>query len=219
MTVSFYLDKDFKVNYSNTKSINGDYGSLTGNAFWKYNDYLGNKADAGAEITLYSLDTIRGDLKLEATSDVQGNYKIEKILSGNYFLIVRSKNATDCPESHLNNLRIYKEDLKQLFGFDIDKYKTQLDELNFLDSLNLKSIETFPSNGSLSQMKASIARTDAISKQITEKIEKLFDTFPTDFTRKIKLFSIYSKAYDFSIIQIEEGKSKNVISDFGITCI
>ena len=134
-------------------------------------------------------------------------------------LIVRSKNATDCPDSHLSNLRIYSEDIKQLFGFDIDKYKTQLDELNVLDSIYLKSSEAFPSNGSLSQMTASIAKTDAISKQRTEKIEKLFEAFPADFTRKIKLYTGYSNAYDFSTIRIEEGKTENIITDFGITCI
>lgn len=219
MTVSFYLDKDLKVNNSNTKSINGDYGTLTGNAYWKYNNYVGNRADAGAEITLYSLDTIRGNLKFEATADVQGNYKIEKILPGSYLLIVRSKNATDCPDSHLSNLRIYSEDIKQLFGFDIDKYKTQLDEINVLNSLYSKSIYDFPSNYSLSQMLASIAKTDAISKQRTEKIEKLFEAFPDDFKYKIKLYTGYSKALDFSTIRIEEDKTENIITDFGITCI
>jgi hypothetical protein len=219
MTVSFYLDKDLKVNKTNTKSINGDYGTLTGNAYWKYNNYVGNKADAGAEITLYSLDTIRGNLKFEATADVQGNYKIDKILPGNYLLIVRSKNATDCPDSHLSNLRIYKDKLKQLFGFDIDKFKTQLDEINVLDSLYFKSSNNFPSNGSLSQMTASIAKTDAISKQRTEKIEKLFETLPDDFKSKIKLYTGYSNAYDFSTIRIEEDKTENIITDFGITCI
>jgi hypothetical protein len=219
MTVSFYLDKDLKVNEPNTKSINGDYGTLTGNAYWKYNNYVGNKADAGAEITLYSLDSIRGNLKFEATADVQGNYKLEKILPGSYLLIVRSKNATDCPDSHLRTLRIYGSKIKQLFGFDIEKYKTQLDEINVLDSLYNKSSVDFPSNGSLAQMTASLAKTDAISKERTEKIEKLFETFPDDFKSKIKLFTSYSNAYDFSTIRIEEGKTENNITDFGITCI
>jgi hypothetical protein len=219
MTVSFYLDKDLKTNYTNTKSLNGEYCALTGNAFWKYNDYVGNKADAGAEITLYSLDTIRGNLKYEATADVQGNYKIEKILAGSYLLIVRSNNTTDCPDSHLSNFKIYRDDIKQLFGFDIEKYKTQLDEINVLDSFYFKTLQDFPSSGSLAQMKANMAKTDAISKQSTEKIEKLFEAFPVDFTGKIKLYTGYSNAYDFSTIRIEEGKIENIVTDFGNTCI
>jgi hypothetical protein len=219
MVVSFYLDKDLKVNKTNTKSINGDYGTLTGNAYWKYNNYIGNKPDAGAEITLYSLDSIRGNLKFDATADVQGNYKIEKILPGSYLLIVRSKNATDCPNSHLSNFKIYGDEMKQLFGFDIKKFKTQLDEISVLDSLYFRSRDDFPINGSLSQMTASIAKSDAISNQRTEKIVKLIEVFPIEFTSKIKLYTGYSNAFDFSRIQIEEDKTENIITDFGITCI
>lgn len=219
MTITFLLDKDLKVNEPNTKSINGDYGILTGNAYWKYNNYVGNKADAGAEVILYSLDTIRGNMKYETTADVQGNYKFEKVLPGRYFLIVRSENATDCPDSHLSNLRIYDSEIKQLFGFDIYNYKTQLAEISVLDSIYYKSSDEFPSNGSLSQMTASLEKTEAISKKRTDKIEKLFEKIPDDFKRKLKLYTGYSNAYDFSIIKIEEGKTTNHITDFGITCI
>jgi hypothetical protein len=96
---------------------------LTGNAYWKYNNYVGNKADAGAGVILLSLDTIRENQKFDATADFQGNYKIERILPGRYFLIVRSKNATDCPERHLTNLALYSSQIKQLFGFDISNYQ------------------------------------------------------------------------------------------------
>lgn len=219
MTVSFYLDKDLKVNKTNTKSLNGDYGILTGNAYWKFNNYVGNKADAGAEVTLYSLDTIRGNLKFETKTDIQGNYKFEKILPGNYLLIVRSKNATDCPDAHLSNLMIYGNKIKQLFGFDIHQYKSQLDEINVLDDQYYQSNEEFPSTGTLDQMNESIAKTKAISKERNEKIQQLFSLFPDDFKIKIKLYSGYSNAYDFSTIQIEEGKTENIITDFGITCI
>lgn len=219
MSAYFHFDSTFKIKSTSPSGLNGDYGQLTGNVYWKYNNYVGNKADAGAEITLYSLDIIRENLKFEATADVQGNYKLEKILPGSYLLIVRSKNATDCPNSHLSNLRIYGSTIKQLFGFDIEKYKTQLDEIKVLDSLYYKSIMDFPSNGSFSQMTANSAKTDAISKQRTEKIEKLFEAFPADFKSKIKLYTGYSNAYDFSTIRIEDGKTENIITDFGITCI
>lgn len=212
MTVLFYLDKDLKVTETNTKSINGDYGTLTGNAYWKYNNYVGNKADAGAEITLYSLDTIRGNLKFEATADVQGNYKIEKILPGSYLLIVRSENATDCPDRHLSKLRIYGNEIKQLFDFDIEKYKTQLDEINVLDSLASVSLnDKNPSKALDGYYK--------YSEQSRNKANELLKSFPNDFKWKINLYTGYSNAYDFSIIRIEEDKTENIITDFGITCI
>jgi hypothetical protein len=219
MTIAFYLDKDLKVNRTNTTSINGDYGILTGNAYWKYNNYIGNKPDAGCEIELHSLDTVRGNLKYSASTDVQGNYRIEKAFPGWYLLVVRSNNATDCPEKHLSNLKIHKAEIKQLFGFDLNKYQAQLDELSVLDSLYSKNVDEFPSNGSISQMTANLNKTNAIEKERREKAEKIIESFPDDFKRKIKLYSGYSKAYDFKTIRIEEGKTENNISDFGITCI
>ncbi|PMB13396.1 hypothetical protein CEN47_28750, partial [Fischerella thermalis CCMEE 5319] len=217
MTITFYLDKDFKVNETSTKSINGDYGTLTGNAYWKYNNYVGNKPDAGAEVTLYSLDTIRGDLKFEATADVQGNYKIDRIPPGEYFLIVRSKNATDCPESHLRNLRIYSAYFKQLFGFDLDKYKEQMQEIFKLDSLANAAL-TADEKGYGSASRA-LDGYYKYKEQSREKANELIKLFPDDFKWKIKLYTGYSNAFDFETIHIDEGKSANQITDFGITCI
>jgi hypothetical protein len=213
MIVSFYLDKDLKVNDANTKNINGDYGSLTGNAYWKYNDYVGNKPDASSEVTLYSLERIRGRLKFEATADIQGNYTISRIPPGKYFLIVRSNNVTDCPDSHLSNLRFYSPYLKQLFGFDLNKYNNQMKEIFSLDSL---ASVAMTSNEGASR---AIDEYYKYKEQCRDKANELFKSFPSDFKRKIKLYTGYSNAYNFETIQIEEGKSTNQITDFGITCI
>ena len=218
MSITFLLDKDLKVNEPNTKSINGDYGILTGNAYWKYNDYVGNKADAGAEIILYSLDTIRGNMKYETTADVEGNYKIEKVLPGRYFLIVRSKNATDCPERHIKNIVIYADRLKQLFAFDIDKYKNQLAEIDKLDS-TYTAILMDDNDSKYGGLSNKIDKYTTIEEEMRQKSEKLIEIFPDNFKSKLKLYTGYSNAFDFSIIQIEEGKTENVNTDFGITCI
>ena len=217
MLISFFLDKDFKVNESSTKSINGDYGTITGNAYWKYNNYVGNKPDAGAEITLYSLDTIRKGLKFEANSDVQGNYNIEKIPPGEYFLIVRSKNATDCPESHLSNLRINAFYINQLFSFNINKYKEQMTEINVLDSLASAALLSDEKGYGTASKK--LDNYYKYQEQSRNKANELIKSLPEEFTRKIKLYTGYSNAFDFEVIQIDENKSYNIITDFGITCI
>lgn len=217
MTIAIYLDKDFKVNETNGKSLNGDYGSLTGNAYWKYNDYVGNKPDAGAEITLYSLDTARGNLKFEAIADVQGNYKIDRVPPGKYFLIVRSKNVKDCPDSHLDKIKLYSNYLNQLFSFDIDKYSDKIQEINILESLANAALGA-EDEGYESISKA-LGNYYMYKEQSRDKANELFKLFPDDFIGKIKLFTGYSNAYDFETIFIEENKSTNKITDFGITCI
>ena len=218
MAISFYLDKDLKVNRANTKSINGDYGTMTGNVFWKYNNYIGNKADAGATIELYSLDTSRSDLKYGASADVQGNYRIEKVLPGSYFFVVRSKNTTDCPEQHVLKIKIYEDYLKQIFGFDINEYKTQMDEITSLYNAFAEIIADSDEKkyGGLSKK---IDKYTAIEKEMRDKAEKLLGVFPDDFKKKIHLYTGYSNAYDFKVIEIEEGKIENKNTNFGITCI
>lgn len=217
MTVTFLLDKDFKVTKSLSKSINGNYSSLSGNVSWEFNDYVGNKADAGADILLISLDTIRGELKYESTADLQGNYKIENVLPGSYFLIVKSENATDCPEAHLNNMMAYKDDLGKLFGLNLSPFKKEIDEIEDLHNQFTKILMGNESEyGGLGNQ---IAKYTKIEKDIREKALKVIDKFPIDVRRKIGIYSGYSNAMYFANVQIEEGKPEVVITDFGITCI
>ncbi len=218
MTVSFYLDKNFKILKTYPKSINGDYGTMTGNVFWKYNDFVGNRADTGAEVVLYSLDTIRSGLKYEAKVDLQGKYKFDKVLSGNYFLIVRSENVRDCPDKHIQNFENYSYEMNQLFGFSTNKYKKQLDEINRLRELYTKTLidEDVSKYGGLSNQ---ITKYTNLENEIRDKSIKLIEKFPEDFKSKIKLYSSYGNSYDFSIIEINENNNTDEISDFGITCI
>jgi len=211
MKITFFLNKDFKVNHTgDNNGINGDYGTLTGNAYWEYNDYIGNKADAGAEISLYYLDTINLNNIYKTTADFQGNYKFEKLLPGWYFIIVRSKNVTACPDSHLHKLEIYSSNFKELFGFDIQKYKEQLDEFNSIDSTASASLHVSSDN---------LTKYYLFKKQSQDKAEKLIDMLPKDFTSKIQLFTGYSNALDFSTIHIEERKTATQNTNFGITCL
>ncbi len=217
MSITFFLDKDFKIKETFPKSLNGEYGSLTGNAYWKYNDYVGNKPDAGAEIQLHSLDTIRGNLRFEATADVQGDYQFSKLPPGRYLVIVRSNNTRACPEEHLINLGFYSSYLKQIFGFDLSNYTKELAEIERLDSM-ATSILTGRSND-FYKSTSSIDAYYELQEQSRDKINKLFESFPTEFRIKMKLFSGFSNSYDIQVIEIEDGKSANLVSDFGITCI
>jgi hypothetical protein len=217
MTVRFYLDKDLKVTRSLHKSINGHYSSLSGNVYWKFNDYIGNNADAGSEIVLLSLDTIRGMLKYESTADLQGDYKIDNVLPVNYFLIVKSKNATDCPENHLSNLKNYEDDLGQLFGFSLLAYKKEIEEIDKLHEQFSKILMADETEyGGYSRQ---IELYTKIQEDMRERAAQIIDKLPVDVKRKIGIFTGYSDALYFDNIRIEEGKPEVIITDFGITCI
>lgn len=218
MDVSFLIDKELKVKKTETESLNGDYGVLTGNAYWKYNNYVGNRPDAGTKVTLYPLDSIRAGVKYEATADVQGNYRIEKILPGKYLAIVRSENATDCPEDHLQRFQIYSDRIQQLFQFDLDKYKSEIQEIDKLQDEYYKVLMDNDDKkyGGLS---GKIRKYSSIESTIRDKANELINSFPDDFKGKIKLYTGYSNAYDFETIVVDETKTNNINSDFGITCI
>lgn len=111
----------------------------------------------------------------------------------------------------------YISALNQLFGFDLDKYSDQMKEIFTLDSLASASL-TASDKGYGSASRA-LDGYYKYKEQSRDKANELFKSFPDDFTRKIKLYTGYSNAFDFETIYIEEGKSANQITDFGITCI
>jgi hypothetical protein len=216
MIVSFHFDSTLKIIGSSPKGLNGDYGQLTGNVFWKYNNFIGNKPDAGSEATLYSLDTLRNDLKYQITSDVMGNFKFDKVLPGNYLLIVNSRNTTNSPDDQIDMLLIYNAYISRIFGYNIYKENgTLISQYRTFDSLYYKALvsddkesegynERYNSYKKIEKQKISIA-------------ESIIEKMPKSFTSRIGLYSAYSKKIKLSTVKIDEGKTSSEIIDFGIT--
>ncbi len=216
MSLTFYLDEDYKVNYTYPPGINGDYGTLKGNVSWKENNDAANKADAGAEATLYFLDSTRNGLKYETTADVQGNYTFEKLMPGRYFLIVRSKNTIDCPEQHLQKLFIFKSFFEQLFGFNINDYQA---EIKIIKDLNMQAGKVSKEeDAKYGGHPNKLAKITSLKNEMRNKADELIKGFPNDFKQVIKLSNGYSNAYYFMGIQLDEGETDNKMSDFGISC-
>lgn len=212
MTVAFHFDSLLNILETSPEGLNGDYGELTGNVYWKYNNYVGNKPDAGSTVMIYSLDTLREGLKYDAICDVMGNFKISKILSGSYLLIVNSKNTTDSPDEHLDNLRIYSSYLKDLFNYDC--YSVNKAEIKEYQKLDSTFWEYRLNNRDDSKYYETVTK---IEKQKMDLAEKIIDKFPSDFRSKINLYTGYSKKMDISFVTINENKTANKVIDFGIT--
>lgn len=216
LTVSFHFDSTLKIIGTSPVGLNGDYGTLTGNVYWKYNNFVGNKPDAGSEASLYSLDTLRKDVSYKTACDVMGNFEIGKILPGDYLLIVRSQNTTDSPDDHLDKLLLYSDPLFRLFGYDIsNENRAQIREYKELDSLCHEALTADDNKyGTFSKRYAEYQK---LQKKKMELAEIIISKFPIEFTSKIGLYSGYSKKLKFHKVTVDEGKTSNEIIDFGIT--
>lgn len=190
-------------------------GNLTGNVFWKYNNFVGNRPDAGAKITLYALDEKQQQLKYDASADVAGNYKIGNVLPGEYLLVIESKNTTSSPKNHLDDLLIYSDEVKNIFGLDLKLYTEKIEEIKSIDSLyNYTIRDKYEKYGGIHNM---ILTYEKLEKDMEAKSSKLIQSIPDSIRLKINLFTGYDKSKFYKHIKIDEAKSINEVTDFGVT--
>jgi hypothetical protein len=183
-------------------SCSKEPGIISGNIFWKYNDYVGNKPDAGSIVSLYSLEENPKDSVYTTTADINGNYKFENIIPGNYFLKVISKNTKSSPKMHLESLKLYPNEIKQIFGLNINIYTLdELKNLNMLNSLNVEDVNDH-------------IKTD---RELNSKIADIIQSFPNNAKFKIGLLTGYDNSIYFKKVKIAEGKSSTENIDFGMT--
>jgi hypothetical protein len=190
-------------------------GTLTGNVYWKYNNYVGNKPDAGSEVKLYSRTD--NQKKYETTTDVSGNFKIEDITPGNYFLVVQSHNTTDSPKDHLDNLLIHADNMKNLFGLDLKTYKKELDEITKLEGEYHRLLTETNSENSYDALSRQINAYQKVEDKIKENSIDLISKFPLEFKTKLGLLTGYDESFNFSNIEIKKAKTANQNIDFGLT--
>jgi len=94
-----------------------EYGSLSGNVFWKYNNYVGNRPDASADVTVFNLEDTT--VQYSSKVDMRGDFGIDSVQAGKYLLVVWSKNTTDSYKEHFMNFAIYGRTIKKIDpGFD-----------------------------------------------------------------------------------------------------
>ena len=203
----FYINKNFtsfdSKSDSSKNDINGDYATITGDVFWEYNKFVGNRADVGSKVFLYSLDSLNNKKVYDTNVDLNGYFKIEKIPPGNYSLIVYSENTTDCPFDHYFVL----QRLENIYtGFDFrEKYKKEITDIDTI--LNRLEIRGYNKNDYISYHK---------------KIELLLEKFSKDLIKSgglLRFYGPYSYKFYEQWIYLEDGEIEKVIVDFGNTCI
>lgn len=202
---------------------NPKYGSLKGNAYWKYNDYVGNKPDAGTEIFLFS-DT--GSRPLQQTCDVAGNFNFDKLPVGKYFVVAKSK-ATNCLlYNDINEISPYlgngfigfKPDDALLFTKFFKAYnKINQFELTGMGRSNKNFInyEDTLTRFIINADSFAIAIFESMSQHAAFK--KWVFNFGLDSALVTDILPVLQQKIKMSNVIIEENKENSIVIDFGIT--
>lgn len=194
--------------------INGQTGTISGNVYWKYNDYVGNKADAGSDVSLVSLSN--PEIKLNTTCDLQGNYKLEGIAPGRYFLIVKSKNTRQDPVMFSRLFEVYKFQLDSILGIKISGFR--IDMQAKIDSLYKQQFELVQKFGKNEIKMQKYLKEDArIKKDLLSKIEEWFNAMPMEQKLKLNTASYIHDSFHYQIIDVQPNKNETVVTDFGVT--
>lgn len=187
-------------------------GSLAGNVYWKYNDFIGNKPDAGSEVFLYSSDTTRPVIKTKC--DVQGNFSLKDIPEGDYLLVVQSGNTRSSAKEALMELAYTKT--KPFLGFDIGDIA---DTSEIRNVLRFELSDTSSNNESYEALTARIKKREAAEKSKEDKAEEIIGKIPRNarLFKDVITIGRVSNKINLKTVKIAKDKEEKVVVDFGIT--
>lgn len=184
-----------------TVSCTKSTGSLSGNVYWKYNDIIGNKPDAGTTIKLYDVKNKSNESLYSITTDIDGNYKLDNISSGSYIIVVNSKNTFSSPRTIFENLQAHEKELEFL-NFNIRVYSNQVDQLG-----NLKLLTELSANEPLEFEKN--------NEELNSRFSSIIQQFPNDVKGKLNIKNGYDNSIYIKEIKIENSKNTIENIDFG----
>jgi|GEM_PF-3370872 len=130
--------------------------TIKGNAFYKYNDFVGTRPDAGSTAYLFYKPS---SIVKQAKCDVIGNFSFDNLQPGNYLLLVESKNTTSSPEEMFAILKYTPT--STFFNADVkDIYNTYADSIIFYQ----KKIDSLSTAPYLTNNKKKLERDNLIKK-------------------------------------------------------
>src|SRR5579872_1228529 len=146
-------------------------GTIAGSAFWKYNDFIGNKADAASEVWLYR-DSVAAPLKTEC--DFQGSFKFDNLKPGKYLIIIKSKNAKD--DWSDNYIQLRYAPLSEYFTKDISSIdKSLFDSATYYQkaysSATTEKYGPFSANKHFKKMRE-------LNRQYLQCVKRVFSNIP-----------------------------------------
>jgi hypothetical protein len=209
MNKLYYLLITLSVLSCNSKEKLIEYGSLKGNVFWKYNDFVGNRPDAGADISIYSLAD--SSIKIEATADVQGNYTFDSIPTGYYLLIVQSKNTRSDAITLLREIRVHRKAIERVFNSDLSRVLTPTVEtkISYFDSLSNHYLASDKANG--------LRKYELYQDSANVLAKSIFEALPQNVQLQLGAFGSYPNKTYIKTVTINKGRAETIVTDFGIT--
>jgi hypothetical protein len=189
-------------------------GSISVNAYWKYNDYVGNRADAGSKVLIFSSDTAQGPL--EGICDMQGNFKQENLTPGWYLVAVVSKNTTAQADHHYAELsQLFVKDYLPVDFEKIDKVlfdSIAVYQEKYKAAYSGKKITMWNANKALKSMEKE-------KKVLINAMVRLIKKVPITARTLYLIAGIMDVTMKYSIqqIQVKAGQNTAAIFDFGIT--
>lgn len=196
---------------------NKDFGSLLGNIYWKYNNFVGNRPDAGSRIDIYSLTD--STIRLHTIADVRGDYRFDSIPVGEYIAIVQSKSTTKSAKDNLGELYMSSPYLERVFNVKYDSlFKSNFyRKIEFFDSLSDAALNGDPTSKSLDQLNASLKWTNAYKDSSINVADSIINMMPATIKISTGVFSNGSNSVDIKQFTIEKNRTTNLVTDFGTT--
>jgi hypothetical protein len=193
-------------------------GSFSGNVFYKFNDFVGNKPDAGSAVKLYNVDKGAEPAKYEAITDVQGNYKIENVAPADYLLFIQSKNTTAKLTDIVDQLVANSKEVKDVFGASTDGIKTKNEELKAIAVKMDKAYANAMEHASETAVSDGyIKEYGELIKEKEEKTKAILSEMPKELQAALAITEGTGPKVELKKVQVEEAKNAQNNTDFGIT--
>lgn len=110
--------------------------AVSGNVFYNSELFYYNKMpDSGSDVILIPL--FKCDTVYRTSTDMDGNFTINTILTGNYLLIVKSENVTSNPWEEVSKISNYNYYLSQKYPINKEYYCREYKRISNMNSKSL----------------------------------------------------------------------------------
>jgi hypothetical protein len=102
------------------------HGDISGNVFWLYNNFIGNKADAGADVYLIPKNDTANILNTK--TDLNGDFSFNNIEIGEYLISIISKNVSTVEYRNMKIIQSQSDYIDNFLGTKISQSELFLND-------------------------------------------------------------------------------------------